>query len=74
MSGRGLLWLTISNFLIVIFSFGLLAPIAQARAARYFVENLQFDGPVPFDTIAQATADGTTQGEGLAQAFDFDAF
>ena len=74
MSGRGLLWLTISNFLIVIFSFGLLAPIAQARAARYFVENLQFDGPVPFDTIAQATADGTLQGEGLAQAFDFDAF
>ena len=74
MKGRRLLWLTISNFLIVLFSFGVLTPIAQARAARYFVENLQFDGPVPFDTIGQATADGTTQGEGLAQAFDFDAF
>ena len=64
----------ILSFLIVIFSFGVLAPVAQARAARFFVDHLQFGGPVPFDTIAQAAADHTTQGEGLAQAFDFDAF
>jgi uncharacterized membrane protein YjgN (DUF898 family) len=74
MTGTGLLWLTISNFLIVISSLGILMPIAQVRAARYFVQNLQIEGNVSFDAIAQAAADGVTQGEGLAQAFDFDAF
>jgi uncharacterized membrane protein YjgN (DUF898 family) len=74
MSGLGLLWVTISNFVLLIVTLGIAAPVVQARAARYFVQHLQFDGEVPFDAIAQGAADGATQGEGLAQAFDFDAF
>jgi uncharacterized membrane protein YjgN (DUF898 family) len=75
MTGGGLLWLQVSNFLIVVTTFGILSPIAQARSARYFVEHLAFDGAVDLEQIAQSSAAaGGKTGEGLAQAFDFDAF
>jgi len=74
MTGLGLLGLTLTNFLLVIVSLGILQPIAQARSARYFLKSLSFNGPVSFDAIAQAWGGDTGRGEGLAQAFDFDAF
>ena len=59
---------------IALFTLGLLSPVAQARAARYFVEHLQIEGSAALGQIIQrAEADGT-RGEGLAQAFDIDAF
>jgi len=69
----GLIWLAISNFLIGTFSLGILAPIAQARSARYQVENLQIEGAIPLAAIAQGAETGGRYGEGIAQAFDFDA-
>ena len=69
-----LIWLTITNFLMVIFTLGLLGPVAQARSARYFIERMQIDGNVPLAEIAQRANDPTGRGEGLAQAFDVDAF
>jgi len=74
MTGLGLLGLTLTNFFIVIGSLGVLQPVAQARSARYFINTLAFEGPVQFDQIAQAEGKADGQGEGLAQAFDFDAF
>jgi uncharacterized membrane protein YjgN (DUF898 family) len=77
-SGRAdapsLIWLSISNFLLVLLSLGLLAPIAQVRSARYFVQRLSLEGSLPVASIAQGAEDQIRRGEGLAQAFDVDAF
>lgn len=69
-----LIWLAISNMLIVMLTLGLLAPVAQARAARYMVERLSIDGTVPLAEIMQRAEDPMRRGEGLAQVFDVDAF
>lgn len=69
-----LIWLTISNLLIVLFTLGLLSPLAQARAARYFVTRLAIDGEAPLGAITQGAQDAAKRGEGLAQVFDVDAF
>ena len=69
-----MIWLVISNLLIVSLTLGLLAPVAQARAARYVVERLSIDGAVPLADIAQRADDPMRRGEGLAQVFDVDAF
>lgn len=73
-TGRGLMWISLSNFLIVVLSLGLLSPIAQARSARYLIQRLRIEGPVRLDAISQGTAISPQRGEGLAQAFDVDAF
>lgn len=70
----GLIWLAVSNFFITVLSLGLLTPVAQARTARYLVEHLQITGTVPFAEIAQSLQAESKMGEGLAQAFDVDAF
>jgi uncharacterized membrane protein YjgN (DUF898 family) len=69
-----LIWLVISNMLILMLTLGLLAPVAQARAARYMVDRLSIEGAVPLADIAQRAEDPMRRGEGLAQAFDVDAF
>lgn len=69
-----LIWLVISNLLIVSLTLGLLAPVAQARAARYMVQRLSIDGTVPLGDIAQRAEDPMRRGEGLSQVFDVDAF
>ena len=73
-STGSLIWVIISNMLILSLTFGLLAPVAQARAARYFVERLSIKGTVPVAEIVQRAEDPMRRGEGLAQAFDVDAF
>ncbi len=74
MTGRGLAWLSVTNYLLVLFTLGILTPVAQARSARYMIDNLSFDGAVDFDAIVQTAPDNNQRGEGLAQAFDVDAF
>jgi len=69
-----LIWLVISNMLILMLTLGLLAPVAQARAARYMVDRLSIDGAVPVADIVQRAEDPMRRGEGLAQVFDVDAF
>jgi uncharacterized membrane protein YjgN (DUF898 family) len=69
-----MIWLVISNLLIVSLTLGLLAPVAQARAIRYMVERLSIDGAVPLADIMQRAEDPIRRGEGLAQVFDVDAF
>lgn len=73
-TGRGLVWITFTNFLIVFLSLSILTPIAQARLARYLVTNLSIEGTVSLDEILQGADANMTGGEGLAQAFDVDAF
>lgn len=74
LTARGLIWIAVTNFLIMVASLGLLAPVVMARTARYQVENIAIDGSVPLASISQGADQGLQRGEGLAQAFDFDAF
>ena len=60
--------------LVAALSFTLLLPVTQARSMGYLINNLSLDGTVDVDKIAQSTADPMATGEGLAQAFDVDAF
>ncbi len=73
-SAGSLLWLTISNLLLSIFTLGILGPVALARRMRYVVDRLEVTGGVDFPAIQQSSAAGGTRGEGLATAFDVDAF
>jgi uncharacterized membrane protein YjgN (DUF898 family) len=73
-TARGLIWLVVTNAPLTLFSLGILRPVAQARTAKYIVENLALDGPIDFAAIAQSAAARSKTGEGLAQAFDVDAF
>jgi len=59
---------------IMALSFALLLPVTQARAMGYFISHLSIEGPIALERIAQSTADQVSTGEGLAQAFDIDAF
>jgi uncharacterized membrane protein YjgN (DUF898 family) len=73
-TARGLIWLVLTNAPVTLFSLGILRPVAQARTAKYIVENLALNGPIDFAAIAQSEAARSKTGEGLAQAFDVDAF
>lgn len=73
-SAGSLLWLTISNLLLTIFTLGILGPVALARRMRYVVDRLEVTGGVDFPAIQQSSVGGGTRGEGLATAFDVDAF
>lgn len=61
-------------FFVLALSFTLFLPVTQARSMGYLIDNLALEGTVDVDRIAQSTADPLTTGEGLAQAFDVDAF
>jgi uncharacterized membrane protein YjgN (DUF898 family) len=72
--GPGLIWLFVTNALITYGSLYTLRPIATARSLRYFAERFRIVGP--FDPAALGQLPGLldAKGEGLAQAFDLDAF
>ncbi len=62
------------SVLILALSFTLLLPVTQARSMGYLIKNLSLNGNVDVDKISQSTAQQMSTGEGLAQAFDIDAF
>lgn len=62
------------SVLILALSFTLLLPVTQARSMGYLIRNLSLNGSVDVDKISQSTAQQMSTGEGLAQAFDIDAF
>lgn len=70
----GLVWIVVSNFLLVVFSLTILRPVAQARLMRYFVERFSVEGPIDFSSIVQNKRVLDRTGEGLAEAFDIDPF
>jgi uncharacterized membrane protein YjgN (DUF898 family) len=72
--GWRLIWLFVSNALITYLSLYILKPVATARSMKYFAENLTIVGPFDPATIGQSLAALDQSGEGLAQAFDLDAF
>mgnify|MGYP003383171532 CR=1 FL=1 len=73
-TGRGLIGLILTNLLITIFSLTILSPVVQARTLKYFVDRMAIDGTIDFAKVVQSQAALGQGGEGLAQAFDVDAF
>lgn len=69
-----LIWLVASNYLIRVLSLGILSPIAEARMMRYIVDRLSFEGGADLAAIGQNPDALLTRGEGLAEAFNVDAF
>jgi uncharacterized membrane protein YjgN (DUF898 family) len=72
--GWRIIWLFVSNALITYLSLYILKPVATARAMKYYTENLAIVGPFDPASIGQNLAAIDQSGEGLAQAFDLDAF
>ncbi len=66
--------LVVGNALILLLSLGVLLPVVQKRLVRHFVRYLGFEGTVDLAAITQAGDTLEKTGEGLAEAFDIDAF
>jgi uncharacterized membrane protein YjgN (DUF898 family) len=71
--GWSMFWLFLSNTLMSILTLTILAPVAEARVARYFVSRLSASGSIDFAGIQQSQAKLSKTGEGLAEAFDVEA-
>jgi uncharacterized membrane protein YjgN (DUF898 family) len=69
-----LIWLVASNYLIRVLTLTVLSPVAEARSMRYIVDRLSIEGPVEWPAIGQNPDALLTRGEGLAEAFNVDAF
>ncbi len=69
-----LMWLTISNYLILLFTIGIAFPIVLSRFSSYFINRTSIVGDIDFNRVAQSQADRERTGEGLAEAFDIDGF
>lgn len=73
-TGGTVLWLTVSNWLIMGFSLGILRPVAQARRLRYLVTRLSFSGVANLDTVLRGQEQAGLQGAGLEAAFSIEIF
>ncbi len=60
--------------LVVIVGITMFSPIVQARSAGLIVRHLALTGSAPIAEIAQSAGADQRYGEGLAEAFDVDAF
>lgn len=72
--GRHIMWLFFTNSLITYLSLYVLRPIATARSMKYYAERLRLVGPFEPALLLQNPNAVDQTGEGLAQAFDLDAF
>ncbi|MEQ1649832.1 MAG: DUF898 family protein, partial [Hyphomicrobiaceae bacterium] len=69
-----LIWLFVTNQLLIYLSLFTLKPVAVARTLKYYCEHLAIVGPFDPGQIGQHPDRSREGGEGLAQAFDVDAF
>ncbi len=69
-----IIWLSVANLLIYIFTLGFGWPFVQQRTFRYIVDRLKLEGAIDVERIRQSTASIPTRGEGLADAFDVGAW
>lgn len=72
--GWQIMWLFFTNSLITYLSLYILRPIATARSMKYYAERTTLVGPFVPALLHQNHGASDQTGEGLAQAFDLDAF
>lgn len=68
------IWLIVSNSLIILFSLGILRPVAQARRLRYLASRFSFTGSADLDEVLRAREEPGTQGAGMEAAFSIEIF
>jgi len=66
--------LTIGVLLFALSGFSLFTPITQARRTGYLIDHIATRGTVALSDIMQGAKQDIKLGEGLAEAFDIDAF
>ena len=69
-TGGGLIWLIVSNGLLVAVTLGLGLPIVLHRSARFLARTTWMTGTFNADALAQSELARPRTGEGLLQAFD----
>jgi uncharacterized membrane protein YjgN (DUF898 family) len=69
-----IIWLTVMNLLMLIFTFGIAFPFILQRSVRYVFSRLTLEGAVDIDRISQSMVTIPKTGEGLADAFDLGAW
>ncbi len=71
---RRLIWLYVSNLILIALTFGIFIPWAQVRTARFWVDNLSVTGPEGgLDGFAAAAGEGlSATGAEMADVFDVD--
>ena len=73
LTARSLTWTMLSNFLLVIFTFGLAMPWASVRMARVIVENTHLHSEKGFDQyFTEKQEEQSSLGEQIGDAFDVD--
>ncbi len=63
-------WLTIVNLLIFVFTLGIFWPYINQRVVRYVIDRVSLDGAIDIDRIRQSQVPLARRGEGLADVFD----
>lgn len=71
---RGLVWLYVSNLVLIVLTLGLFIPWAQVRTARFWVDNLALVGPDGgLDGVVAASGQNlSATGSEMADVFDVD--
>lgn len=68
-----LIQIQLTNIFAIIFSFGLLAPWAKVRRARYILESVAIESPVDLETLAAvADSEVTPIGDAASEFLDLD--
>lgn len=70
MTGRGLLWLFVGNFLILLVTFGLGFPFIVQRSMKFTARNLLHTGRLDETILQQSTLAYPRTGEGMFQQLD----
>ncbi|MDR2790661.1 MAG: DUF898 domain-containing protein [Campylobacteraceae bacterium] len=71
-SAARLSWIYLSNFFVILFSFGLMYPWAKIRSIRYKLENTGFENLNLSVFVGRPEQDRSAIGEETADFFDFD--
>ncbi|MBK8771577.1 MAG: DUF898 domain-containing protein [Rhizobiales bacterium] len=69
-SAGSVIWLSVVNILILIFTLGIGWPFINQRLVRFVVDRLSLQGMIDVDRIRQSQVPLDKRGEGLADAFD----
>lgn len=72
-TGGGLLGLTVTNILLVVFTLGLGGPAASLRYLRFMARHTRFTGELDLAALGQNARPAPARGEGLASMLDVDA-
>ncbi len=64
-----LVWMTLSNAVLLAVTLGFLMPFVEARVSKFLFGRLEISGTADLDSVHQTASAGPRTGEGLADAF-----